>query len=150
MISSPKSETSLSSTFRFKIRFSEIDAMRVVWHGAYAKYLEDSREYFGQMYGLDYNLIVENGYFAPIVDMSIQYKQPLRYGMEPEITISYCPSEAAKIIFDYEIRHPEDGSVMATGRTVQVFMDSEYQLVWDMPAFYRDWMRRWGFVFQEV
>ena len=102
--------SSLQSTFRFKIRFSEVDAMRVVWHGAYAKYLEDAREYFGQMYGLDYNLIVDNGFFAPIVDMSIQYKQPLRYGMQPEMTITYCPTEAAKIIFDYEIRHPEDGN----------------------------------------
>ena len=142
--------SSLQSTFRFKIRFSEVDAMRVVWHGAYAKYLEDAREYFGQMYGLDYNLIVDNGFFAPIVDMSIQYKQPLRYGMQPEMTITYCPTEAAKIIFDYEIRHLEDGSVMATGRTVQVFMDRDYQLVWDMPAFYTEWMKRVGIINKEV
>lgn len=143
-------EKSLKSTFRFKIRFSEVDAMRVVWHGAYVKYLEDAREYFGQEYGLDYNLIVDNGYYAPIVDMSIQYKQPLKYGMQPEMTISYCPSEAAKIVFEYEIRHPEDGSIMATGRTVQVFMDPNYQLVWDMPAFYTEWMKRWDVYSKEV
>ena len=134
----------LTATFSFKIRFSEVDAMRVVWHGAYAKYLEDARELFGQEFGLDYNLIADNGYFAPIVDMSIQYKQPLRYGMHPEITIIYRPTESAKIVFDYEIRNPEDGTLMATAHTVQVFMDTSYQLVWETPMFYESWKKRYA------
>lgn len=118
--------------------------MRVVWHGSYAKYFEDAREYFGQMYDLGYELIQEKGYFAPIVDLSFQYKLPLRYGMQPEITIIYRPTEAAKIVFDYEIRNPEDDSLMATGHSVQVFMDTDYQLVWESPAFYLEWKERWG------
>ena len=132
----------IQSTLRFKIRFSEIDAMRVVWHGAYAKYFEDAREYFGQEHELDYNLIEENGYYAPIVEMSFQYKQPLRYGMEPEITIIYRPTESAKIVFDYEIRDSANGNIMATGPTVQVFMDTKYQLVWENPDFYDAWKRK--------
>lgn len=136
----------LSTTLKFKIRFSEIDAMRVVWHGAYAKYFEDAREYFGQQFDLGYLLIEESGYFAPIVDLQFQYKQPLRYGMEPEITITYRPTEAAKIVFDYEIRNSADQSVMVTGRSVQVFMDKDYQLVWDTPAFYQSWKERWGLI----
>ena len=101
----------LQSSLRFRIRFSEIDAMRVVWHGAYAKYFEDAREQFGKDFGLDYLMIERNGFYAPIVDLSFQYKQPLRYGMEPEIVITYRPTEAAKIVFDYEIRAvPKDGS----------------------------------------
>ena len=136
----------LSTTLKFRIRFSEIDAMRVVWHGAYAKYFEDAREYFGQQFDLGYLLIEESGYFAPIVDLQFQYKQPLRYGMEPEITITYRPTEAAKIVFDYEIRNSADQSVMVTGRSVQVFMDKDYQLVWDTPAFYQSWKERWGLI----
>lgn len=130
---------SLSATLRFKIRFSEIDAMRVVWHGAYAKYFEDAREYFGQQFGLGYLLIEQEGYFVPIVDLQFQYKQPLRYGMEPEITITYHPTEAAKIVFDYEIRDSATQAVMVTGRSVQVFMDHDYQLVLYTPAFYQAW-----------
>ena len=37
----------LSAEKRIEIRFSEVDMMGVVWHGAYAKYLEDAREAFG-------------------------------------------------------------------------------------------------------
>lgn len=113
--------------------------MRVVWHGAYAKYFEDAREYFGQQFGLGYLLIEQEGYFVPIVDLQFQYKQPLRYGMEPEITITYHPTEAAKIVFDYEIRDSATQAVMVTGRSVQVFMDHDYQLVLYTPAFYQAW-----------
>ena len=134
---------SLSTTLKFKIRFSEIDAMRVVWHGAYAKYFEDAREYFGQQFDLGYLLIEQEGYFAPIVDLQFSYKQPLRYGMEPEITITYHPTEAAKIVFDYEIRDTATQAVMVTGRSVQVFMDHDYQLVLYTPAFYQAWKDRY-------
>lgn len=133
----------LQSTFTIKIRFSEIDAMRVVWHGAYAKYFEDAREYFGNTYGLSYTLIEENGYFAPIVDLSFQYKKPLTYGMMPEITITYSFTEAAKIVFDYEIRNAATQEIMVTGHSVQVFMDRNYELVWINPPFYEEWKNKW-------
>ena len=117
--------------------------MRVVWHGAYAKYFEDARESFGEAYGIGYKVIEKNGYFAPLVDLSFQYKKPLKYGMTPEITITYRPTEAAKIVFDYEIRDAESQEVMATGHSVQVFMDLNYELVWTNPEFYEEWKKKW-------
>lgn len=132
----------LQTTYSFKIRFSEIDVMRVVWHGAYAKYFEDAREAFGVQYGLSYELYLENNHYAPIVDLTFQYKKPLRYGMTPVMTITYRPTEAAKIIFDYEIRDSEHGEIMATGRSVQVFTTLNYELVLLPPAFYEQWKER--------
>ena len=117
--------------------------MRVVWHGAYVKYLEDAREHFGKTFNLSYDLIEREGFFAPIVDMSIQYKKPLIYNMEPEVTITYCPKEAAKIVFDYEIRDTISDELIATARTIQVFMDHHYELIWDNPPFYETWKRKW-------
>lgn len=131
----------LQTTYTFKIRFSEIDAMRVVWHGAYVKYLEDAREAFGKEYGLGYQFIEDNAYFAPIVDMRIKYHKPLRYGMVPEMTITYRPTDAAKIVFDYEIRDTSTGDVMVTGHTMQVFMDMNYELVLLNPPFYEEWKK---------
>ncbi len=34
----------LSLTKRVEVRFSELDPLKVVWHGNYVKYLEDARE----------------------------------------------------------------------------------------------------------
>jgi acyl-CoA thioester hydrolase len=64
--------------------------------------------------------------------------------MLPRIDIIYQPTEAAKIVFDYEIYDTESGELMVTGRSVQVFMDKNYQLVWDLPDFYAEWKRHWN------
>ena len=37
----------LTASKEFDVRFSEVDAMNVVWHGAYPLYFEDAREAFG-------------------------------------------------------------------------------------------------------
>ena len=63
--------------------------------------------------------------------------------MMPLIDIIYRPTEAAKIVFDYEIHDSKDDSLIATGHSVQVFMDLNYQLVWDNPPFYQQWKERW-------
>ena len=47
-------------------------------------------------------------------------------------------------MFDYEIHDPADESLIASGCSVQVFMDLNYQLVWDNPPFYQEWKERWG------
>lgn len=132
----------LKASKTFEVRFSEVDSMSVVWHGAYPLYFEDAREAFGKKYGLEYMGFFEHGYFAPLVELTFHYKKPIRYGMVPRINIVYKPTEAAKIVFDYEIRDPEDDSLLATGHSVQVFMDLNYQLVWDNPPFYQEWKRR--------
>lgn len=133
----------LSVKKQFKIRFSEVDSMNIVWHGSYPLYFEDAREAFGKEFDLGYMTIFNSGFYAPLVEMSYKFKKPLVYQSKPTIVITYVPTESAKLIFEYEIIDEEDGSVYATGRTVQVFMDSDYQLVWENPPFYADWKTRW-------
>lgn len=133
----------LKATKQFEIRFSEVDSMGVVWHGAYAKYFEDAREEFGRKYGLGYMLISRNGFFAPIVELTCKYRKPLTYEMKPAVTITYHPTDAAKIVFDYEIRNAADGEICATGHSAQVFTDKEYNLLWTNPQFYEQWKQKW-------
>lgn len=133
----------LKASKTFAIRFSEVDSMNVVWHGSYPLYFEDAREAFGAKYGLDYMGFFAHGYFVPLVELTFHYKKPILYGMTPRIDIVYRPTEAAKIVFDYEIHDSEDDSLIATGHSVQVFMDTQYQLVWDNPEFYLEWKKHW-------
>ncbi len=127
----------------FEVRFSEVDSMNIVWHGSYPLYFEDAREEFGRKYGLGYMTIFGNGYFAPLVELSFKYKRPLAYEMQPAVRITYIPTESAKIVFEYEIYDRADSGIIATGRSVQVFMDKDYQLVWENPAFYQQWKEKW-------
>ena len=125
------------------IRFSEVDSMNVVWHGSYMLYFEDARELFGEKFGLTYMGYFDHGFYAPLVEMTFQWKKPIKYGMHPRIDIIYRPTQAAKVVFDYEIHDTEDESLIATGHSVQVFMDTNYQLVLYSPEFYVQWQERW-------
>lgn len=133
----------LTASHKFSVRFSEVDSMDIVWHGSYTLYFEDAREEFGKKYGLGYMTIFSNGYFAPLVELSFKYKKPLLYEMNPTIIITYIPTESAKIVFEYNIVDDADGSIIATGKSVQVFMDKDYQLVWENPEFYQAWKKKW-------
>lgn len=126
-----------------EIRFSEVDSMGVVWHGAYPLYLEDAREAFGAVYGLTYANYVAQGCYAPIVDMQIKYRQPLRHSSKVKIIAKFVPAEAAKIIFEYEIRDRETDALYSTGKTIQVFMDLNYQLIWQNPDWFIEWKNKW-------
>lgn len=127
-----------------EIRFSEVDMMGVVWHGNYPLYLEDAREAFGAEFGLSYALYIKENVFVPIVKMDVDYKRPVRFGMRPVISIEYVPTDAAKVIFDYKLYDKESGDVFLTARTVQVFMDRDYKLMWFSPDFYTQWKQQMG------
>lgn len=129
---------------QIEIRFSEVDIMKVVWHGSYPLYFEDAREAFGAQWGLSYQGYLDHKVYAPIVELNIQYKRPILYGMKPIVRIKYKPTISAKIIFDYEIVDPSDGTVFATARSMQVFMDMNYQLLLYSPDFYTEWKKKWG------
>jgi acyl-CoA thioester hydrolase len=131
----------LTASKEINVRFSEVDSMNIVWHGSYVLYFEDAREAFGKKYGLDYLDIFGNGYYAPLVDLRFNYKKQLTYGQKARIDITFRNTEAAKIIFDYEIYNTEDNSLIATGYSVQVFLDMQYQLVWANPDFFVEWKK---------
>ena len=133
----------LQASKDIEIRFSEVDSMNVVWHGSYALYFEDAREAFGAKYGLEYLTIADNGYFAPLVELTFKYIQPIVYGMKCRVDIFYRPTEAAKIVFDYEIRNVDTDELLSTGHSVQAFMNRQYQLMWYRPDFYEAWQQRW-------
>lgn len=122
-----------------EVRFNEVDPVGIVWHGSYATYFEMAREAFGKKYGLDYLYIFSNGCYAPLVDLDFHFKRPLRYPDCAIVVARYRPTPAAKIIFDYEIYHAASHELVATGSSVQVFIDKSFQLILSSPSFYEDW-----------
>lgn len=136
----------LSAEKQFEVRFSEVDMMNIVWHGSYPLYLEDAREAFGAKYGLSYQLYIKERTLVPIVEMTLNYKRALRFGMTPTIKITYRPTDSAKIIFDYEIYDSESGEIYLTAHTVQVFMDMDNNLLWYSPEFYAEWKKSVGLI----
>ncbi len=139
-----ETEAALINHTTIKVRFSEVDSMQIVWHGEYIKYFEDGREAFGREYlGLGYMDFYSSGYLTPIVDLHVEYKRSLKCNEVAVVETRYIPSDAAKIIFEYIIRRQSDNEVVATGRTVQVFIDTAGELILTPPKFYLEWKERW-------
>lgn len=134
----------LTDRITIRVRFSEIDSMQIVWHGEYVRYFEDGRESFGKHYGLGYMDIYREGYMVPIVDLNCQFKQPLSFGEEVIIETRYIACEAAKIKFEYVLYRAMDNTIVATGSTIQVFLNTNRELELTSPAFYQEWKKKWN------
>lgn len=134
----------LESEYEFQVRFSEVDSMGVVWHGNYLKFMEDGREDFGRKFGFGYMDFFSAGFLIPLVNVECSYKKPLSTGETGIIVTRFVETEAAKIIFNYEIYNKEKKDLLFTATTVQVFLDLNRELILTPPAFYLNWKKKVG------
>lgn len=129
-----------------KIRFGEVDSMGIVWHGNYIKYFEDGREAFGDTYGIGYMDFYQNRIMIPLVKVVCNYKSPLYYGDNATVETRFINSDSAKIQYEYTIFRNDTDEVVATGTTVQVFVNMDQELLLDFPPFFIEWKKKFGFM----
>jgi acyl-CoA thioester hydrolase len=146
MVVKKQAQPHLVQTTESVIRFSEVDSMRIVWHGNYVKFLEDGREAFGKKYGIGYLDMFDKGLITPIVEISCSYKKQLYYGDTVIIETEYIDSDAAKIVFHYRLYRKSDHELVATGKSVQVFLNRDGELLLTVPEFILAWKRKHGLV----
>ena len=136
--------TELNDKTEVTVRFSEVDAMGIVWHGNFVKYMEDGRESFGRRFGLGYYDLYEQGLQVPLVKLDIDYKLQLKYGERIVIETTWMNCDAAKILFKYRILRKADGAVLMKARTTQVFLNMQGELELTNPEYYMEWKERNG------
>ncbi len=126
------------------VKFSEVDSLRVVWHGHYVRYFEDGREAFGKEYKFGYLDIYQHGFAVPLIDLEVKFKRILEYGDSAIIETKFIDSPAAKLIFEYVIKSKNHGHVVCTGKSTQVFMIPETkELHITIPPFFEEWKKKW-------
>ncbi|MBN1867131.1 acyl-CoA thioesterase [Candidatus Sumerlaeota bacterium] len=125
-----------------RVRFEEVDALGIVWHGRYASFLEDARAEFGLKYGLDYLDMRREGFVAPIVEFHLDYLHPLRLGDEFTVAATMLWSESARLNSEFRIRG-SDGRDIARGYTVQILTDLDGQVLLTWPAYLERWRQSW-------
>lgn len=127
------------------VKFNEADPLGIVWHGHYIRYFEDGREAFGKRYGIAYLDFYHNGLAVPVVSVNCDYKKPLRYGDSVIVETTYINSAAAKLKFEYKIYESKSRTLVATGQSLQVFVNARsFALELTMPDFFEKWKRKWN------
>ena len=133
----------LVAVARRRVRFEEVDALGMVWHGRYASYFEDGRMAFGDSYGLTYHTFRENRTVAPVVQMHLDYKLPLRFDDTITIETALHWAESARLNFSYTIYNPRD-EIAACGYTVQLLTDPAGVVQLVVPAWLYDFQQKWS------
>lgn len=129
-----------------QVRFSEVDSMQIVWHGEYIRYFEDGRESFGRKFDITYMDVYNSGYMIPMVEINCEYKFPLKVDDRAIVETRLINTNAAKIIFEYSVFRESDNMLAATGRSVQVFLNKEFELELVSPDFFVEWKKRWNII----
>jgi acyl-CoA thioester hydrolase len=126
-----------------RVRFSEVDALQIVWHGHYVNYFEEARRAFGRRYGVDYTAFIERNIAVPLVQLRVDYLVPARMADTLEVTARLRKSDSARLDFDYEVRREGEGTLLATGSTSQVFTTPAGELILTWPAFMLERLKAW-------
>jgi len=65
---------------KIEVRYAETDMMGVVYHGNYIVWMEIGRTAFLTALGYNYKDMEDSGVQAPITNVNITYKTPVKYG----------------------------------------------------------------------
>ena len=110
------------ASIEMRVRFHEVDCMRIVWHGHYVAYCESAREAWLGQRGLSYREMEAENCPAPVVRMHLDYLSPAFAGDVLTVTCAHIPGGEPKLECRYEIRNERD-VVVCVAESTQIFVD---------------------------
>ena len=114
------------------VRFNEVDAYQVAWHGHYVVWMEVGRNDLTGKFGLNAEEIGAAGFRAPVVNLELRFKRPARFNERLTVATSARRTETATLEFPCRISG-EDGVVIAEGTTIHVLTDAGGILQYHLP-----------------
>ncbi|MGQ9510315.1 MAG: acyl-CoA thioesterase [Thermaceae bacterium] len=103
-----------------KVRYAETDQMGLVHHSAYVVYLEAARVEFLEKAGLPYHRLEQEGLYFPVVELSLVYRKPARFGEVLEVEVGLSELSPRTLAFSYRVLR--EGELLAEGRTRHVLL----------------------------
>ncbi|MDB5050193.1 MAG: thioesterase superfamily protein [Fibrobacteres bacterium] len=104
------------------VEFFDVDAMKVVWHGNYARFLEIGRNALLEKLGFGYTAMEASGFSWPVVDLHIRYVQPARLGQRLRVTATLVEWEN-RVRMEFLIHDAVTGEKITKADSVQVAVD---------------------------
>ena len=109
----------LSTETVIRAQFFDLDPMDIVWHGNYARFLEQGRCELLDRLDYNYTQMRASGFAFPIVEMRVKYLAPIRFRQDFVVTTKLIEYEN-RLRLDYIIRDLTSGTVLTRAHTVQV------------------------------
>jgi acyl-CoA thioester hydrolase len=125
----------VTSTVEYRVPFYDTDAMAIVHHSNYVRYLELARVRFLQEHDEPYNAYVKRGYHVVVTRVDISLKRATRFDELLRVTCWLERVRNATLAFGYQIHN--DGQLTLTGATEHGVVNLEGRPV-RMPVERRD------------
>jgi acyl-CoA thioester hydrolase len=108
--------------------------MGVVYHSNYLVWLEVARTDLIREHGMSYASLERSGYGLAVAELGIRYRAAARYDDEVDIVAILSDVRSRSLRFDYEVKRPSDGTLLATAFTALVSVDPRTGLPVALPG----------------
>ena len=110
------------------MRYAETDKMGVVYHSNFVIWFEVGRVELFRQLGFQYSDMeaVDNCHI-PVVDLRVRYKAPAQYDDEIVVRTRIKNVRSSLLHFSYEIFRESDRTLLATGETMHIIVDSKLE-----------------------
>lgn len=105
-------------TTKIKVEFYDVDAMGIVYHGNYAKFLEKARCEFLNYLNYDYMDMKKDGYVFPIIKMDFKFIKPIQFKDEILIICNLVEFQS-QLKFKYTILNAKTKEKLSLAHTAQ-------------------------------
>lgn len=106
----------------YEIPFFDVDAMHIMWHGHYVKYLEMARCAFLEEINYTYDVMKHYGYGWPIVQLNLKYVKPALFRQKIRVNLALVEYESC-IRIEYTIVDLSSGEKLTQASTTQVAVE---------------------------
>lgn len=106
-----------------RVRYQETDQMGIVYYSNYYVWYEVARTEYFRSLKYPYRVLEKEGVYLVVASSSCQYKKPAYYDDKIVVRSWISSIKNTSFIFEYEVVRNKD--ILATGRTVHVFINKK-------------------------
>ncbi len=106
------------------IFYHDTDCGGVVYYGNYLKFFEEARTLYMQEKGFSIPALMKKGLFFVVARQEVEYKYPVRYADEIEVSTKILEVSDIKIVFE-NILTNQNGRLCTKGKTTLVCVNKD-------------------------
>ena len=131
---------SVEHSIEFEVPFHDIDALKIVWHGNYLKYIDVARTALFRARGLDVEDLIRLGYRFVVIESHCRHAHALGYADRVRVTAWFRDLQH-RLFVEYEIWNLTREERSARAYTVLATLDSDGRLLINTPRAIIDRLR---------
>ncbi len=102
--------------------YYETDQMGIIHHSNYIRWFEEARVDWLAFLDLPYYKIEEAGIIIPVLAVSCEYKEMIRYEDAVKISVKIEQYTGTRLDFSYQISHQKTGNLLTRGTSKHCFL----------------------------